>query len=217
MNIEKYSKERYTTKVFDSDSSLSDSIINKVKNLLQVSPSSVNSQPWHFIIAGTESGKQRIAKAASGAYEYNKPKLTDSSHVIVFCSKTSIDDDYLEKLLDQEDSDGRFANGDFREAQRKGRSTFVNLHKFNLKDSQHWMEKQVYLALGTLLLGASTLEIDACPMEGFDPTILDQELGLREKGLTSVVLVAIGKRSPEDFNAPLPKSRHKQEDIFTNL
>ena len=38
------------------------------------------------------------------------------------------------------------------------------------------------LALGTLLLGAATLGIDATPIEGFDPQALDQELALNEKG-----------------------------------
>ncbi|MEJ2608395.1 MAG: hypothetical protein P8Z41_17250, partial [Anaerolineales bacterium] len=49
---------------------------------------------------------------------------------------------------------------------------------------------QVYLALGTLLLGVATLEIDATPIEGFDPRILDEELGLHEKGLTGVLAQA---------------------------
>nr|WP_320136099.1 oxygen-insensitive NAD(P)H nitroreductase [uncultured Amphritea sp.] len=217
MSIVQYSKKRYTTKVFDAGSSLPIGTIEKIKGLLQLSPSSVNSQPWHFVIAETQEGKELFAKAASGAYEYNKPKIVNASHVIALCARTSIEDDYLEGLLDQEDNAGRFANQDLRKAQHNGRSAFVNLHKYSLKDTQHWMEKQVYLALGTLLLGVATLDVDACPMEGFNTAMLDQELGLREKGFTSVVLVALGKRSADDFNAPLPKSRHDQEDVFTEM
>ena len=77
------------------------------------------------------------------------------------------------------------------------------------------MEKQVYLALGTLLLGAATLEIDATPIEGFDRTTLDDVLGLRERGLNSVVLAALGYHSDEDFNACLPKSRLTADEILT--
>jgi nitroreductase/dihydropteridine reductase len=86
-----------------------------------------------------------------------------------------------------------------------------------LNDAQQWAEKQVYLALGTLLLGASTLGVDACPMEGFDRATLDHELGLSAKGLTAVVLVALGYRSSEDFNAKLPKSRLPTAATFTNI
>jgi nitroreductase/dihydropteridine reductase len=183
----------------------------------KMSPSSVNSQPWHFVIASTQEGKARIARAATGAYAYNAPKFLNASHIIVLCSKTAIDAAYLEQLLDQEDASGRFANPDLRAAQHKGRSTFVNLHKDELNDMQHWVEKQVYLALGTLLLGAAALNIDACPMEGFDSDILDEELELREQGYSSVVLVSLGKRSVDGFNAPLPKSRHGAEHVFTEI
>jgi nitroreductase/dihydropteridine reductase len=79
------------------------------------------------------------------------------------------------------------------------------------------MEKQVYLALGTLLLGATTLGIDATPIEGFDLNILDQTLGLPQNGLKSVVLAALGYRSGEDFNANLPKSRLPREVTVSML
>ena len=52
-------------------------------------------------------------------------------------------------------------------------------------------------------------------MAGFDSRALDASLGLREQGLTSVVLVSLGFRSDQDFNADLPKSRLPRERIFT--
>ena len=79
------------------------------------------------------------------------------------------------------------------------------------------MEKQTYLALGTLLLGAAALEVDATPMEGFDAKALDDELGLRERGLTSVVIVSLGYHAAGDFNATLPKSRLASEAVFTDI
>jgi nitroreductase/dihydropteridine reductase len=91
----------------------------------------------------------------------------------------------------------------------------VNLHRNELHDTQQWMEKLVYIALGTLLLGAAALEIDATPIEGYDHVTLDEALGLRERGLKSVVMAALGYRSADDFNAALPKSRLPAEEIFT--
>lgn len=46
---------------------------------------------------------------------------------------------------------------------------------------------------------------------------LDEELGLRAQGLTSSVLVALGYRSGEDFNAGLPKSLLPAERVITHL
>ena len=55
------------------------------------------------------------------------------------------------------------------------------------------------------------------PVGVFDPQALDQELALNEKGLKSVVMVALGYRSAEDFNAKLPKSRLATETVITAL
>ncbi|MGL4409959.1 MAG: NAD(P)H nitroreductase, partial [Zoogloea sp.] len=62
-----------------------------------------------------------------------------------------------------------------------------------------------------------TLDIDATPIEGFDAALLDAELGLAEQGLKSVVLVALGYRSEDDFNAKLPKSRLPAAAVITEL
>ncbi|BCG08909.1 oxygen-insensitive NAD(P)H nitroreductase [Buttiauxella agrestis] len=215
MDIIKAAASRYSTKAFDADKKISEESIEKVKDLLRLSPSSTNSQPWHFILASTPEAKARIAKATSGFYVFNERKVLDASHVVVFCAKTAIDETHLSKLLDQENADGRFASQQAMEGQHKGRSYFVNMHRFDYKDAQHWMEKQVYLNVGNFLLGVSTLDIDAVPIEGFDARILDEEFGLREKGFTSLVIVPIGYRSVEDFNAALPKSRLEFSEILT--
>ena len=69
----------------------------------------------------------------------------------------------------------------------------------------------------TLLLGAAALDVNACPIEGFDQAVLDEELGLRAKGYTSAVLVALGYGGADDFNAALPKSRLPLEQVITRL
>lgn len=134
---------------------------------------------------------------------------------MVLCALTELDDAHLQRVLEQEERDGRFKTSDAKAAQQRGRGFYVNLHRSELSDTQQWMEKQVYIALGTLLLGAAALEIDATPIEGYDHAVLDEALGLRERGLKSVVMAALGYRSADDFNAALPKSRLPAEEIFT--
>ncbi|MEP5133634.1 nitroreductase family protein, partial [Nonlabens ulvanivorans] len=64
MNLKEILNWRYTTKEYDVTKKISESDMSEVKNLLRMSPSSVNLQPWHFIIAKTEEGKTRMAKGA---------------------------------------------------------------------------------------------------------------------------------------------------------
>jgi nitroreductase/dihydropteridine reductase len=218
MDIARFALARHTCKAYDPSRTIPDDQIAQLKTLLHHSPSSVNSQPWHFFIAASDTSKQRIAKAtAQGMFSANTPKILNASHVVVLCARTTFDHAHLARLLDQEDHDGRYPTAEAKAGQNKSRHFYVNLHRFDQKDTQHWMEKQVYLALGTLLLGAAALEIDATPIEGFDPRVLNEELGLRDKGLTSVVIAALGYRSADDFNAQLPKSRLPVESVLSEL
>lgn len=215
MDILSAAKKRHTAKAYDSERRIPEEVMQQVYDLLRSSASSVNSQPWHFIVANTPEGRARIAKATQGGYVYNAAKVNDASHVIVLCARVDMDEAHMDALLEQEERDGRFRDAQARAGQDATRRGYVNQHRYGTKDVAQWLEKQVYLALGTALLGAATLEIDATPMEGFDQKILDAEFGLNEKGLTSLVLVSFGYSSPADFNAGLPKSRLTQEATFT--
>ena len=217
MRLSDIVRQRYTTKAFDPAFRITPEQMEEIKTLLQYSPSSTNMQPWHFVIAGSDESKGLIAGAATGRYVYNAPKIKNASHVIVLCSRSHIDEAYLRALLDREEIDGRFADDEAKSSQHAGRSFYAEMHRFELKDLQHWTEKQVYIALGMLLLGAGMLGIDACPMEGFDAAVVNRELKLREKGFTASVLVALGRHAETDFNRNLPKSRWPREYIFTEL
>jgi len=215
MDITRIATTRYTTKAFDPHKHIGTALLEQLKTLLRFAPSSVNSQPWHFLIAGSDEAKAKIATATKGPYSGNEQKVLNASHVVVLCARTELDDEHLERILAQEEKDGRFKTPEAKAMQTRGRGFYVNMHRNELHDTRQWMEKQVYIALGTLLLGAAALEIDATPIEGFDRAVLDDALGLQACGLTPVVLAALGYRSADDFNAELPKSRLPEEEILT--
>lgn len=209
---------RHTCKAFDPERKIPDALFAQITTLLHFCPSAVNAQPWHFMVASSEEGKHRIARAtAQPPYSANAAKIVNASHVVVLCARTAIEEQYLTALLEQEERDGRFPTREAKLAQDKGRHFYVDKHRFDFRDTQSWMERQVYIALGSLLHGAAALDIDATPIEGFDPVVLNDVLALREKGLTSVVLVALGYRSGDDFNANLPKSRLPMDEVFSWL
>lgn len=218
-DITHYAKNRHTAKAYDPEKKISDENIEKIKELLRFSPSSTNAQPWHFVIASTEEGKARIAKANEAMYPFNNPSILNASHVVLFCSRLTIEEDHLSKVLNQEEADKRFdSDPEFKMRQDATRKLFINIHKHDYKDVQHWMDKQVYLNIGQFLLGVSTLGIDATPMEGIDVKSIDKEFGLRDQGYTSLVAVTLGYRDEEkDFNANLSKSRLPYSEILTEI
>lgn len=210
-------KARYATKKFDPSKKISEADFEKIKLLLRYSPSSINSQPWHFILAHSDRAKQQVSKAAEGPYAANKSKIVDASHVIVFCAKTDIGQAYLHKVTEQEDMDGRFADEEAKTMALNLRQFYLQLHQEEFDDVACWSKNQVYMNWGTVLLGAGILGIDAVPIEGVDLKVLDEEFNLIEQGLQAIGCMALGYRAADDFNAKLPKSRLPETDIFTEL
>ena len=216
MEIARAARRRHSCKAFDGERKIPPGLFGQLRELLRWSPSSTNSQPWHFVIAATPEGKAQVAESATGLFAYNAPKILNASHVVVLCARRDMEPEYLDALLAQEQADGRFDSGEARARQSQVRAFYVG-HQRTAGTLGEWMHKQVYLALGGLLLGASALEIDACPMEGFDAAVLDETLGLAAQGFAAQVIVALGYRSSEDFNAAAPKSRLPEATIFTDV
>lgn len=214
MDIKTLASRRYTAKAYDATKKIPQDQFEQLCTLLRNCPSSVNSQPWHFMVAHSDEAKARILP---GIAEFNHGRVRDASHVVIFCAKTAMTDQYLKALIEQEQKDGRIANEEMKQGQDKGRRYFVGLNNKTPQDLLAWESKQIYIALGTLLFGAASLGIDSTPIEGFDVAKLDDILGLPAKGLTSVVVASLGYHSKEDFNAVLPKSRWPEDQIFTIL
>jgi len=210
-------QQRYTSKAYDASKRIPQAQFSKLLEALRLSPSSINIQPWHFMVAEQASAKQRIAASLIGKYAYNASKVLDSSHTIVFCSKIEIDEQYILQLNAQEQQDGRFKNQQSQQERLQSLLGYINNYRIEHGDISRWTENQTFIALGQLLTSAAIEGIDATPIGGFDAEILSQQLDLAALGLKPSVIVALGYRSETDFNAKLPKSRRNTADIITYL
>ena len=217
MDLLKITQTRYTTKAYDPSKKIPAEQFERLLEILRLAPSSINIQPWHFFIADHEAAKQRIAKSLVGTYAYNAPKVLDSSHTILFCTKADINELHLENLLNRDDLSGRFKDESAKEGQKNTRAGYIHYYRNEKGDIQRWAENQTFIALGQMLLAAGIEGVDATPIGGFDEEIISEELQLAEQGLIPSVLLTLGYRSENDFNAKLPKSRLAAEDIFTKL
>ena len=204
-------EERYSTKVFDANRVVDADKIDTLKETLRLAPSSINSQPWHFFVVSQMEYRQRLADVC---WDSNKQKMTSASHIFIFTAKTDFS---LEEVrqVEQMTADVR------QQPLNEDRLAYLNDYVSSLSQTERaeWMKRQVYLPLGQLLMSAALLELDSCPIEGFDPEALDQLMGLKEKGLTSVAMVAVGHRDPDDFNQPdrLLKARFPMDDVLTEI
>ena len=214
MDILELARTRYTTKHYDASRRIPDALMDELLEVLRLSPSSVNSQPWEFFVAGTDEAKERILPAV---LDFNRDRVAKARHVVICAVHDDLNERYLDELLKQEEKDGRLPTEDIKKAQAASRAHFVNLHRVSASEIHAWQARQGYIAQGVLLLAAAALGIDSTPLEGMDFNKLDAVLNLRTKGLRSIYAVSLGYRDPTDSNASRPKSRWPRERIIHTI
>lgn len=104
MDFLELSEKRFTAKKFDPSKSISAEDFDKLKKILQLAPSSVNSQPWIFLTGSSEEAKKRIRPAVA---DFNWPRLDTCSHFVLIAVRNGLSDKYQHRLLEQETKDGR--------------------------------------------------------------------------------------------------------------
>lgn len=201
---------RYTTKHY-SGKQIPREQFNELLEILRLTPSSVNAQAWKFIVASTQEAKDKLME---GFLDFNRERVSKASDIIVFAVPEKITEEHLQKVLDKEIVDGRYAKQDVIEGLDAGRRHFVGLHSHTVSDTLAWETAQAYIALGFVLFAAAGMGIDSTALEGVDYDKLDDILGLRSRGLRSVVALSLGYRAADDSNAARPKSRLSKEDLF---
>lgn len=183
-------KKRYTTKKYDANAKLTNEQVSELEEILHLSPSSLNTQPWKFTIISNQKIKETLAPFSY----HNKEKVEDCSHLIVFNIFENLD------LFEEQ-----ITNNLPEYALTYYKERIKPLGESHIKN---WMSEQVHIALGVLLSACATMDIDATPMGGIEPEKYDEVLN-SALNYKTVVAVALGKRSIEDKNQPsiTPKRR----------
>ena len=84
--------------------------------------------------------------------------------------------------------------------------------------NMHWAAKQAYIAFSFGMVAAAMEEVDATPMEGFNPAALDEILGLDAQGLASTCILTLGYRDEtNDYLVKAKKVRRSAEEFFTTI
>lgn len=200
---------RYATKKFDTSKKLSKEKLDSLLTAIQYAPSSYGLQSFKVLVVEDPAIRAKLRDAAHG-----QTQLTDASQVIVFATETVIDEALVHKYVDLIAHTRNIDKANLADYAGYMAGT-VN----NTPDDKKiiWSAKQTYIALGFLLAAAAELEIDACPMEGFDVAKFDEILGLTAKGLTATVIAPIGYRSAEDGYSQLAKVRKAKADLFIHI
>lgn len=197
---------RYATKKFDTTRKVSEENLEKLLEAIRLSASSYGLQPYQILVIKNGEIRKKLQAAS-----FHQSQITDASHLLVFANLAEVDKAYVDNYLD--------SIAEIRTTKRKELAGFEEMLdntvlKFSPMEKNKWAVNQTYIALGNLLSAAANFKIDSCPMEGFEADKFDQILGLKEKGLTTAVVAAIGYRSQEDKFQHDVKVRKSKEELF---
>lgn len=200
---------RYATKRMNG-AKIPPEILDHILEATRLSPSSYGLQPYTILIIEDQELRRKIQPAA-----YNQPQILEASHLLVFAAWDNITSDKISEFISHV-AELRRVPADSLTSYQKSIENKINGNP--PEANFNWAARQAYIALGTAVVAAAVEQVDATPMEGFDPHAVDIILQLKTKGLRSVALLALGYRDREnDSLANIPKVRREKERLFITL
>ncbi len=200
---------RYATKKFDPSKKISEEKLSILKQSFNFTATSYGLQPLKMIVISNPEVKKELVPLTM-----NQSQVADASHVLVLCKETDVDAAFIKAHFKREEK--------IRNTPRAILAPFETflISDFSEKPKEkldQWMAKQVYIAMGNLLTVCALEQIDSCPIEGFMPEKYDELLQLKEKGLQSVLVLAVGYRAEDDFFSTLKKVRRGVDQVVIEI
>lgn len=207
-------KDRYTAKKYDKNKRVSAEDLAVLYEAMRLSPSSINSQPWKFIVIESDAAKQRMHDSFANKFQFNQPHILSCSHIILFAHNPAYTRADYEKVVDKGILDKRTKPAD--KAQAFGGYVFAEINTDEKGNNETWTKSQTYIALGNTMHTLARLKIDSTPMEGVDSELISEIFADELDGHECHVALAIGYHDQvEDYNLTLAKSRLAMKDVLT--
>ena len=188
---------RYATKKMNPAEAVPQDKVDAIIEAIRMAPTSSGTQPFELLVVTNPDIRSKIAAAAGG-----QAQITEGSHLLVFAAWDNYTAERIDNVVDLN-------------VQARGNLPMLHAYYDNLKSNYlprvaevnyAHAARQAYIALGIALVA------------GFDPDAVDGILGLKERGLRSIVLMPLGYRDEAgDWLAPMGKVRKSRDTIVTEV
>ncbi|WP_027803516.1 NAD(P)H-dependent oxidoreductase [Paraburkholderia dilworthii] len=201
---------RYATKKFDATRSVPAEVLERIVEAVRLAPTSSGLQPFELLVVSNPETRAKIRAVA-----WDQAQVTDCSHLLVFAAWDDITADRVNMMFDLTNEVRGFKNEGWENYRRQLLGTVADR---GTEANYEAAARQAYIGLGIALVAAAFEQVDATPMEGFDPAAVDQILDLKAKHLRSVVIVPLGYREAEgDWLVNLKKVRRDRANFVTEV
>ncbi|PJG84103.1 NAD(P)H-dependent oxidoreductase [Caviibacterium pharyngocola] len=188
---------RAATRSYDPNKKIAKEDFAYILELARLSPSSVGSEPWKFLVVQNKALREQLKPVSWGMVT----QIDDADYLVVILAKKNAryDSDYFRQALEK--------RGLTEEQMVKVLARYKSFQTDDMKIADNpralfdWTSKQTYIALANMMTGAALIGIDSCPIEGFNydevNRILAQANAFDPEEWGVSVMVTFGYRAKE--------------------
>lgn len=184
--------------------------INNILEAARLAPTSGGFQPFGIINISNRELLEKVKPVA-----FNQAQITECSNLLVFCAHENVTAEHIAKVVDYTVNQRSAPAGSMDDYKNRMTANFTSK---SAEENFNHAARQAYIAFGLAIAEAALLKVDATPMEGFNNVELDKLLNLKEKGLRSVCLLAVGYRDEQnDWLSKMKKVRRPLEELVIEM
>ncbi len=200
---------RYATKKYDPSKKVAQEDVDKIVEAARMAPTSSGLQQFRVAVISDQELKEKIVPIAMG-----QQIIAECSHLLVFAAWNRYTEERIDSIYDYTTDQRGLPRGRFSSYTDRLKESYLPQ---SAEENFVHTARQAYIGFGMAIAQAAELKVDSTPMEGFLPDELDELLGLKEKGLRSVTLLALGYRDAEgDWLSGMKKVRNPKEAFVLN-
>ncbi|KKB72240.1 MULTISPECIES: nitroreductase family protein [Bacillus] len=187
----KIMKGRRSIRNYDPTVKISKEEMTDILEEATTAPSSVNAQPWRFLIIDSPEGKEKLAPLA----KFNQTQVNTSSAVIaVFADMNNAD--YLEDIYSKAVELG-YMPQEVKDRQMKALT--AHFEQLPAQVNRETILIDAGLVSMQLMLTARAHGYDTNPIGGYDKEKIAETFGLDKERYVPVMLLSIGKAADEGY------------------
>ncbi|MED1055657.1 nitroreductase family protein [Bacillus mycoides] len=184
---------RRSIRQYDPNVKISKEEMEEILTEVTLAPSSINLQPWRFLVIDSEEGKNTLAPLT----EFNKTQVDTSSAMIAIFGD-------LQHADNAEEIYGKAVELGSMPAEVKERQMGI-IEGYTATVPQEVLRDIVLVDGGLvamqLMLVARAHGYDTCPIGGYDKANIAEAFGLDKERYVPVMLVSIGKAADKGYKS----------------
>ncbi len=181
---------RHACKIFDKTKKIADKDMHYILEVGRKSPSSFGMEAWKFLVITNNELKEKLKP-----FCWNQPQITTCSHLVIILAgieALKVESGIVRSQLMR------------RNLPEEKLNSFIELYASHLSDTlssnekiYQWSARQTYIAAANMMSAAANVEIDSCPIEGFEKDNVEKVLKLNTTKYQVALILPFGYRVKE--------------------